>query len=287
MGGKRYLSKRTRRYIGAIIATGVTTFIAMTMVPSASAQECGLREATHWQLALHDETVEQSPDYIRDVTEAFLVACPNRPEFQDASRIAGRAAADMQDAQGAALHFRNAGWMTDLVSNFYAISVFHAAGDAKAAWQVRDRMIESWRNKLERHQSVSVSAEPVEHGMIYQLYFSETDRESGTRAAWVAVPYGPGLPATLAFSHDRMRIALRKAKAAEDFDFRYVDLHRCQGRRTLGRIDMDISTSDFDDAARASLSAYLADPDLPSADGTDEITFCAFPHRLLPGPPNP
>ena len=285
MGGKRYLSKRTRRYIGAIIATGVTTLIAMTTVPSASAQDCNLHDATNWQMALHDETVEQSPDHVRTVTEAFLRACPNRPEFTEASRIAGRAAADMQDAPGAAAHFRNAGRMTDLVSNFYAISVFHAAGDAKSAWRVRDRMVESWRSKLDRHPNVLVSAEPVKDGMSYQLYFTETDRESGTRAAWVAVPTGPGLPATLAFSHDRMRMALRKARAAEDFDFRYVELHRCHGRRTLGRIDKDLSTSDFDAAAHASLSAYLANPDQPGGDSSRDITLCAFPHRLLPGPP--
>lgn len=148
-------------------------------------------------------------------------------------------------------------------------------------------MVESWRTKLDRHPNVSVSVEPLEDGIIYQLYFSETDRESGTRAAWVAVPYGPGLPATLTFSHDRMRVALRKAKAAEDFDFRFVDLHRCQGRRTLGRIDTDISTAEFDAAARASLSAYLANPDQPDAEGKNKITYCAFPHRLLPGPPKP
>lgn len=285
MGETKYLSKRKRRYLGAVIATCVTTYVAMNTV--AEAQDCSLRDATQWQLALHDEMVEQSPDYVRSVTESFLTACPNRPEFQDASRIAGRAAADMQDAQAAATHFRNAGWMTDLVSNFYAISVFHAADDAKTAWRIRDQMVESWRNKLERHPSVSVAADPVENGMIYQLYFSETDRDAGTRAAWVAVPYGPGLPATLAFSHDRMRMSLRKVRAAEDFDFRYVDLHRCQGRRTLGRIDKDISTSDFDNSARASLTAYLAEPDLPGINQRGDITLCAFPHRLLPGPPKP
>ncbi|MEM7460752.1 MAG: hypothetical protein AAF331_14900, partial [Pseudomonadota bacterium] len=91
----------------------------------------------------------------------------------------------------------------------------------------------------------------------------------------------------LAFSHDRMRMSLRKVRAAEDFDFRYVDLHRCQGRRTLGRIDKDISTSDFDNSARTSLSAYLADPDLTGINERGDITLCAFPHRLLPGPPKP
>ena len=287
MSGTRYISKRTRRYLGAIIAAGVTTYTAMTMAPEAHAQDCNLQDATRWQLALHDAEVEQSPEYIRSVTEEFLNACPNRPEYQDASRIAGRAAADMQDAKGAAMHFANAGWMTDLVSNFYAISTFQAAGDEKSAWRVRDRMVESWRSKLERHPHVSISAEPVRDGMIYQIYFTETDRESGTRAAWVAVPHGRGMPATLSFSHDRMRLALRKARAAEDFDFRYVDLHRCQGRRTLGRVEKELSTTEFDNAARASLSAYLSNPDVPGADQPGSITLCAFPSRLLPGPPKP
>lgn len=287
MGGNRYLSKRKRRYIGAIIASIVTTYTAMSMVQTASAESCSLRDATQWQLDLHDSNVEQTPDYIRAVTETFLQACPNRPEFQDASRVAGIAAADMHDTQAAAQHFRNAGWMTDLVSNFYAISSFYAAKDGKSAWRVRDQMIESWRSRLERHPSVSVSAEPLENGMLYQLYFTELDRDAGTRASWVAVPFGPGLPATLSFSQDRMRLALRKARAAEDVDFRYVDLHRCHGRRTLGRIDIDMATSEFDAAARASLSAYLANPDLPNAGSENEISICAFPRRLLPGVPKP
>lgn len=284
MGGKIKLSKRKRRYIGAAIATAVTTFVAMDLVAKAEAQTCFLRDATEWQLALHDTEQEQSPEYIRSVTEAFLTTCPDRPEYQDASRIAGIAAADMRDVEAAAAHFRNAGRLTDLMSNFYAISTFSAAGDAKQAWRVRDQLVESWRTRLERHPSVSVSAEPLEHGMLYQIYFSEIDREAGTRAAWVAVPFGPGYPATLSFSHDRMRLALRKARAAEDFDFRYVDLHRCQGRRTLGRIDNKVSTQDFDAAARASLSAYLANPDQPEPGA---ITICTFPGRLLPSAPKP
>lgn len=284
MGGEYHVSKRTRRYIGAVIATVVTTIAAMDLGAEAQEQTCYLRDATEWQLALHDIEQEQSPAYIREVTETFSSACPDRPEFQDASRIAGIAAADMHDIDAAALHFRNAGWMTDLMSNFYAISTFSAVGDAKSAWRVRDRMVESWRTRLERHPSVSVSAEALEHGMLYQVYFSELDRQAGTRAAWVAVPFGPGFPATLSFSHDRMRMALRKARAAEDFNFRYVDLNRCQGRRTLGRIDTKIATHDFDASARASLSAYLAAPDQPDA---DTITRCAFPNRLLPGVPKP
>jgi len=287
MGGKRYFSKRRRRYAGAIIAAGVTTFTAFMSLQSAHAQSCTLQDATQWQLALHDVEAEQSPDYIRSVTEAFLSACPNRPEFSEASRIAGMAAVDMQDAEAAKRHFSNAGHMTDLLSNFYAMAAFHESGDPDTAWRMRDRLVEAWRTRLDRHPLVSVSAEPLENGMLYQLYFSQTDRNTGTRAAWVAVPYGPGWPATLSFSQDRMRLALRKARAAKDTDFRYVDLNRCHGRRTLGRIETSLSSSDFDIAARASLSAYLANPDQPNQKAGNQIEVCVLPRRLLPAVPKP
>ena len=285
MGGKRYFSKRRRRHAGAIIAAGVTTLTAFMSLPSAHAQSCTLQDATQWQLTLHDAAAEQSPNYIRSVTEAFIRACPNRPEFPQASRIAGIAAADLNDAEAAMRHFSNAGHMTDLLSNFYAMATFHKAGNADTAWRLRDRMVEAWRTQLDRHPLVSVSAEPLEDGMIYQLYFSQTDRNTGTSAAWVAVPYGPGWPATLSFSQDRMRLALRKARAAKDTEFRYVDLNRCHGRRTLGRIETRLSSSEFDIAARASLSAYLSNPDQPNRKAGDQIEVCVLPRRLLPTAP--
>ncbi len=287
MGENKYLSKRHRRYLGAIIAAGVTTFTAFMLTPSASAQNCTLQDASQWQLALHDAEAEQTPAYVRSVTEAFLNACPSRPEFSEASRVAGIAAVDMQDAESASAHFANAGRMTDILSNFYAMSAYHKAGNTKATWRLRDQIVESWRTRLERHPMVSVSVEPMQDGMLYQLYFSATDRNSGTRAAWVAVPYGPGWPATLSFSQDRMRLALRKARAAKDNDFRYVDLNRCHGRRTLGRIETTMSSSEFDATARASLTAYLANPDLPNSRSTDQIAVCVLPNRLLPGVPKP
>jgi hypothetical protein len=284
MGVKRKLSKRARRYIGAAIATGVTTFVAMSAISSAEAEACTLRDATEWQLALNDTSAEQSPQYIRAVTEAFLIACPDRPEFFEASRIAGMAAADMSDAAAAARHFKNAGRLSSVQAQFYAIGSFLAAGDSKTAWRERDRMVESWRRRLERHPKVSVSAEPLKDGMIYQIYFSEPDTENGTHAAWVAVPFGAGWPASLSFSSDRMRMAFRKTLTGGEAEaFRYVDLNRCQGRRTLGRIEKTLSTTEFDETARASLTAYLAKPDIPNNRAGIEI--CAWPERLLPGPP--
>lgn len=286
MGGRHRLRKRVKRYMGAAIAAGVTTLIAMNAISKAEAQTCTLRDATNWQLALADSNIEQSPDYIRGVTEAFLLACPDRPEYSEASRVAGMAAADMGDAPGAAEHFRNAGRMIGVLENFYAISSFLADGDDRAAWRTRDFMVEIWRARLERHPQVAISAEPTEFGMIYQIYYSEMDRNSGTRAAWVAVPYGPGWPANLSFSSDRMRLAIRRAAAGEEIsEIRYVDLHRCGGRRTLGRIEKDLSTVDFDVAARASLTAYLANPDQPRPGVNRDLELCTWPARILPGTP--
>ena len=282
MGGHNRLNKRTKRYIGAAVATAVTTFIAMSALSEAGAQTCSLRYVTDWQLALSDPLEEQSPEHIRDITESFLAMCPERPEFFEASRIAGMAATDMGDANAAATHFRNAGRMNSLLANFYAISAFAAIGDDRAAWRTRDQMVERWRNRLERSAKVSVSAEAVDMGMIYQVSFLEIDEDSGTRAAWVAVPYGPGWPATLSFSSDRMRLALRRTGTDQAAtDFRYVDLNRCRGRRTLGRIEASVPSPDFDAAARASLTAYLAEPDLPQASNS-EIDLCVWPARLLP-----
>lgn len=285
MGGNTYLSKRQKRYLGALIAAGVTTFAAFMTMPSAQAQNCTLQDAAAWQTALHDHQIEQSPSHIRSVTEAFLNACPDRPEFSEASRVAGIAAADMQDADAARTHFLNAGRMTDTLSNFYAMAAFHSAGDARATWRLRDQVVEAWRMRLERHPMVSVSPEALDNGMVYQLYFSEPDTSSGIHVAWVAVPFGPGWPATLSFSQDRMRLALRDARAAQDTDFRYVDLNRCHARRTLGRIEKTVSSVDFDAAARASLSAYLASPDQPSQQSDRQIEVCVLPNRLLPGVP--
>lgn len=286
MGGKKLLSRRARRYIGAVIAAGVTSFVAMNTYYKADAQTCGLQNAMEWQLALHDTQIEQSPEHIAAVTETFLEACPNRPEVQEASRIAGIAAADLGDTHAAAEHFRNAGPMADRLSTFYAISSFLTAGDRKTAWRVRDQFVEAWRSRLDRHPHVSVQAEPSEDGMIYQLSFSEIDKDTGIQAAWVAVPYGAGWPATLTFSRDPMRLAFRRARTGSAApDMRYVDLHRCFKRRSLGQITTTLTRAEFDAAAQASLKAYLASPDKGAGTSGAQVELCYSPARVLPGVP--
>lgn len=286
MGDQKQLSKRKRRYIGAIIATTVTTLLALVSLPIADAQSCTIQDATRWQLALHDREEEQSPDHIRRVTEAFLNACPDRPERYDASRIAGIAAADMGDAKAAAQHFKAAGRMTNLLSNFYAMGSFLAVGEDRLAWRVRDETVEAWRSRLERHPGVSVSASAQRHGMIYQVFFEAPDKDTRLRTAWVAVPFGPGWPATLGFSSDRMRLAFRRTSAGgREQEVEFVDLNRCLGRRTLGEITTPMTAQTYRDTALSSLNAYLAAPDIPRGKAKREIQICTWPSRLLPGPP--
>ena len=283
---KKLFTKRVRRYLSAALASGVTTFVGLHGFARAEVEMCTLQEATAWQLALTEPDIEQTPEHILSVTEAFLEACPTRPEFAEASRIAGIAAADIGDVERAAQYFGQAGPMRDHVSNFYAMASLVAAGADAAAWRLRDQMIERWRLRLERHPHVSVDAEPTEYGMIYQVYFTQTDAERGLRAAWIGVPFGPGWPATLTFSDDPFRLQLRKVRAQEEaVEFQYVDLHRCSGRRALGQIATKLSVTEFDAAALASLSAYMANPDQPSAHSSGPIAACVFPGRLLPSPP--
>lgn len=283
---KKRFTKRACRYTGAVIAAGVTTFIGLMGFARAEAQTCSLQEAISWQLALSDSEIEQTPTHILTVTEAFLAACPDRPEFADASRIAGIASVDLDQASRAVTHFRAALPMRDTFANFYAIAAFASASEAPSAWALRDDMISLWHKRLERHPDVSVSIEPTEFGPIYQIYFSNPDEKTGLSAAWVAVPSGPGWPATLTFSKDPVRLGLRKIRAARDeVDFRYIDLHRCRGRRSLGRISTQLTVTEFDAAATASLTAYLANPDIPGSSPDGQIETCVLPGRLLPDAP--
>ena len=222
---------------------------------------------------------------MRYVTEAFLAACPQRPEFKGASRVAGIAAADLGDASAAVKHFRNAGRMRDTQSNFYAIASNLAAGHDAAACRIRDHMVEIWHDRLSRDPMVTISSQAVEGGTIYQVHFTQPDTEPGPKAAWVGVPSGPGWPATLSFSNNRMLMAMRTIRAgADDSATPRIELNRCYGRRSLGRLDPRLSRADFDGAATAGLSAYLANPDQYVERTDTAISPCVLSARLLPTP---
>ncbi len=281
---KTLFTKRVRRYFGAAIATAVTTFVGLEALSRAEAQTCSLHDATRWQIAITNSEVEQTPEFIRFATESFLKACPDRPEFAAASRVAGMASADMGDASGAVRHFRNAGPMRDTLSNFYAIAAHLAVEEDVAAWRLRDQLITTWYNRLDRHPMVSISKVALDHGTVYQVHFAEAAGDIGPRAAWVGVPSGPGWPATISFSNSPFQLALRQISQGGDEDGRYIELNRCYDRRSLGRLDPRLASVDFDGAAQAGLSAYLADPDTQVQVSDRAVSPCVLHGRLLPMP---
>ncbi|MEL7040341.1 MAG: hypothetical protein AAGL90_02385 [Pseudomonadota bacterium] len=283
---KPLLSKRARRYLGAAIATAVTTFIAMSTIYSAKADTCNLHDAMSWQQALSDPEIEQTPEYIRFITEAFLNACPARPEVFEARRIAGMAAADMGDPKAAAQHFADAGPMSDKTANFYAISALLAIGQDRQAWQLRDQMIAAWHRRLDRHPDVFIAKNISARGTIYEVYFSRLDRNSNTSRVWVAVPNGPGWPASLAISKERLSLAMHRIRAGTlDAQTRFVDLNRCGGRHALGQISGATLSEALDPATETQLRKYLQQPDKQVPRDGARIRPCLWPARLLPGVP--
>nr|WP_070960729.1 hypothetical protein [Hyphomonas sp. Mor2] len=281
---KTLFTKRVRRYIGAALATAVTTFVGLQALMPAEAQSCTLHDATRWQLAITNSEVEQTPTYIRFVTETFLRNCPDRPEFAGASRVAGIAAADTGDARAAVLHFRNAGPMRDVMSNLYAIAAHLAVNEDLAAWRLRDEMIDRWRTRLERHPMVSVSEVELEQGTIYQLHFADVSEGDGPRSAWVGVPKGPGWPATISLSNSPFQLAMQRISDGEESGARHIELNRCYDRRVLARLDERLSSTDLDGAAQAGLTAYLAAPDVRVEASDRAISPCVLHGRLLPLP---
>ena len=85
-----------------------------------------------------------------------------------------------------------------------------------------------------------------------------------------------------------MRLAFRRARTGGNAPLmRYVDLHRCFKRRSLGQITTKLTRTEFDVAAQASLQAYLASPDKISGKSRARVELCYSPARLLPGVPKP
>ncbi len=279
-------TKRIWRYACAVLASFVTTFIAVMSSPFAAAQTCSWQDAASWQLAISEPQVEATPEYILNVTETFIAACPERPEVAEARRIAGIAAADEGLAKRATEHFSAAGPMTDAQSNFYAISAYLAAGDKQAAWDTRDKYVETWLRQIKRSGHVSVETRQVRGGHIHSVLFGKKNKESGIGAAWVAIPDGPGWPATLTFSAERQRLAFQKIRGGQvPEDLRHIDLYRCHGRRLMAERDASSSAGQLDLSAEIALEAYLARPDqYQKGNAGDPLTVCLWPGRLFPKP---
>lgn len=281
-------TKLFRHITCAVLASSVTSFVGLISVANADteARTCSLRDASAWQLQLVEATEEITPAYILGVTEAFLDKCPDRPEFREASKIAGMAATDNGEIKRAVAHFENAGVLYDERAQFYQAAALLADNQDAKAWNIRDRLVNSWLEKLARNPQAAVDVKTLRTGIIYTVTFAQPDSESGIGAAWVAVPYGAGWPATLTIGAERQVTAFHRLRAGADAPaLAHVDYYRCRGRRLLARAPVAIPMSEMEAAARVTLIGYLAAPDdLDETKDGQALATCLWPQRLLPRP---
>ncbi|MEM1390361.1 MAG: hypothetical protein AAGG45_04710 [Pseudomonadota bacterium] len=275
------------RWAFATLTSAVTTFLGLYGDPFAFGQEaeCSLRDVSAWQLQLNQPTEEASPEYIYRVTTDFLRKCPNRPEVRGAHARAAMAAVDDDDAARALKHFQQALPLQTLQSQFYYVAALLANGDERAAWDVRDEVVDNWARRMQRNRLVTLDKTDVRGGVIYRVIYNATDANTGSRIAFTAVPTGGGWPATVTLGSERQLNAFHRLRAGETAQpLRHIDLYRCTGRRLLARSTEELTIDEVTAAAERSLVAYLARPDVAYGEGK-EIIPCLWPERLLPAPP--
>ncbi len=277
-----FTKKRALRWVAACVASVVTTFVGVYPEPFAMTpgeQRCSLRDVSAWQIALNDPDQEITAEYRLGVTEAFLAHCPNRPERAEAHQVAGLAAMYAGLTERALKHFEQAEPIYDTDILFAYAAILLQTGETDLAWHNRDRLIARWKTIAERRLAAPIEAMQVAGGTIYILDRGQYGTDLTHAHAWIAIPDGPGWPATLSVGTDRQLSAFRKLRAPEvQANMTVIDLYRCRGRRILARLDTAPAPSDLHATAIAAMTAYLAQPDT-DADGT-----CLWPHRLLPKP---
>lgn len=275
------MRKRLLRYMGALIVSLITAYSGSQRYAwGDAAGPCSLSDVAAWQVALDDPQEEATPAYRQAVTEAFLERCPERPEAEDAHRIAGMAAAWAGKVETAAAHFEKAGYISDSDVLLMHAAVRFALGDSGQAKQLRDEAIETWIARLIRLDMADIASEQTPAGELIRVRFRKTDPETQVSHIWVARPDGAAWPAALSVTSERQLNALFRLRAGEDAAaLRYVRLYRCRSRKLLARTSQPLGESDMDAAARASLIAYMANPDRPSP---GKLESCLFDSRILP-----
>ncbi|GAB5459361.1 MAG: hypothetical protein Hens3KO_23910 [Henriciella sp.] len=284
MRAKLTFTKPVRLFGAALIATAVTTFAGIYgLRAEAQSQTCSLRDVSAWQLMLTDTQAEVTPRYILEVTEAFLKACPERPEFREASKVAAIAATDLGAHKVAIMHFENAGPLHDTQASFYYATALLNTGRVAAAQDVRDAMIANWLGELNATPEAVVEAQPISGGMLYTTRFVHAGDQGAGSLAMTAIPDVMGWPATLTVGMDRGMFSFKALRAgAFKQQSMNVDFYRCRGRRLLGRAGSTLPTDIVEQSARAALIGYLADPD--GAKANDANYPCLWVDKLLPRP---
>lgn len=279
---------RLRRYIGAVIATAVTTWVEAHNL--ARGQEtigqCTRNDVAVWHLALLEPEMPPSPTAILETTEAFLSACPDRPEAQQALAIAGMASVDLGDAERALSYFEQVDQLTTVRQRFYHTSALLAVGRERDAWDLRDQVIDIWLADVTADTNAELSMRVMPTGRLIHLKYMNSQRLDGVQSAWIALPDKAGWPASIRLtqSPEGRFQPVELFSLAQDAPT-YVELYRCRSRRFLARIATNMEQAETNANAYTALSAYLANPDPePAKKPVEQIRTCLWPDRLLPQP---
>lgn len=275
------MRKRLLRYLGALLVSMICAYSGAQRYAAAEpGGSCTLSDVAAWHAALDDPQEEATPLYRQTVTEAFLSRCPDRPEAPGAHQVAGIAAAWVGDIEAAAAHFDRAGYVTDSETLLMHAAVRFAKGEADRARALRDEALEHWIARLERQALADIEIEETLAGELISVRFRQTDPETQVSHLWIARPEAAAWPAALSVTSERQLNALFRLRAGEGAKaLRHVRLYRCRARKVLARTNEPIGDGDMNAAARESLIAYMADPDVPAP---GEVEACLFDGRILP-----
>ncbi|MEL7547265.1 MAG: hypothetical protein AAGJ84_11475 [Pseudomonadota bacterium] len=279
---------RLKRYIGALIATAVTTWIAAHNLARGDEPDttCSRDDVAIWHLALLETDPTPSPLMILEKTETFLAACPDRPETDQARAIAGMASVELGNAAAAVSYFDQVQYFTTVRQQLNYSAALLSVGRDADAWTERDELIANWLERVAQSGDVQTAMRVLEHGRLVHLLFSAEARLDGLRSAWVVLPDGPGWPASIRMTQQaegRPQRAVFSESAADEPLF--VELYQCRSRRLLGRVSLDVSAAQTHANAQAALTAYLNAPDsVSAAASSSEIQTCFWPDHLLPPP---
>ncbi len=274
------MKKRLFRYLGALIVSLVSTHSGLMRFALADIPACGLSDVAAWQMSLDDPTEEATPAYVRGVSEAFIEACPDRPEVAEAHRIAGQSAAYDKDVAGAAAHFDAAGYVTDVETLFLHAAVRSALGETERASKLRDEAIDHWISRIERRGLAEIEVRDADGGELIGIHFKRTDPDTNISDLWIARPDGAGWPAALKVTSERQLNAFHRLRAGEDAaQLRFVRLYRCHTRRVLARTSEPVTQADIRAAAELGLRAYLANPDTAQRGAMQR---CLLAEHMLP-----
>jgi len=281
--------KTLRRWLAAAIASTVIMMIGPREYIAVADEGCGLSDVADWREALDNPAEEATPAYRQSVSEAFLEACPNRPEGRDARLLAGFAAVEAGDAFAAADHLSVANTPARGLPTREALGLMAALaelGEADAAWVLRTQMIEAWLTALERTGNAEITSEVLRGGVMHQAVFSTIETEDRTRAVWVAVPDGPGWSSAIVLRSDAFRASLHRLRAgAGSARLEHLDLVGCSERITLTQAEGVIPVEEVRPAAIAALKLYLSQPELPAkAEPGEMLNTCIWPDLMLPVP---